>query len=75
MTRTTRIVRDTTFVAESLEELADSLPPGETTKAKILRDAAAVYRQLPMRRLVQVEEEKEDVNQTAARIVREATER
>ena len=68
-------MRDTTFVAESLEGLADSLPPGETTKAKILRDAAAVYRQLPVRRLIHIQEEKEDANQAAARIVREATEK
>ena len=65
MAKTTRIVRDTTFVAESLEELADSLPPGETLKAKILRDAAVVYRQLPMKRLIHVQEEEDDVNEAA----------
>ncbi|MGA8089156.1 MAG: hypothetical protein WCA10_17915 [Terracidiphilus sp.] len=75
MAKTTRIVRDTTFVAEVLEELADSLPPGEEAKARILREAAAIYGQLPMRRLVHVQEEKEDVNQAAARVVREATEK
>jgi hypothetical protein len=70
-----RMVRDNHFVAESLEEQADLLPPGEAARAKIFRDAAALYRQLPTKRLVYVQEEKEDVNQAAARVVREATER
>jgi len=65
MAKTTRIVRDTTFVAESLEELADSLPPGDSLKAKVLRDAAAVYRQLPMKRLIHVQDEEDDANEAA----------
>lgn len=73
MAKTTRIVRDTQFVAESLEELANSLPSGETQQAKVLREAAALYRELPMRRLIHIQEEKEDVNQAAARVVSEAT--
>ena len=43
----TRMVGYNEFVAESLEEYADSLPPGETGKARTLRDAASLYRQLP----------------------------
>jgi hypothetical protein len=68
MAKTMRIVRDTQFVAESLEELANSLPPGETQKATVLREAAALYRELPLRRLIHIQEEKEDVNQAAAQI-------
>ena len=34
-------------------------------KAKVLRDAAAVYRQLPMKRLIHVQEEEDDANEAA----------
>ena len=65
------MVRDTQFVAESLEEYADLLPPSEAATAATLRGAATIYRTLPTKRLVHLQEE--DVDQAAARIVREAT--
>ena len=68
------MVPDNVFIAESVEEYADSLPPGEVGKPKIIRDTAARYRQFPTKRLVYVQEEKEDITQAAARIIREATE-
>ena len=74
MAKSTRMIPDNVFVAESLEELADSLPPGEIEEANILRQAANRFRQHTTRRLVYVHEDKEDVNQVAARIVKEATE-
>jgi len=67
------MVPDNVFVAESLEELADSLPPGEIEEANILRQAANRFLHHATRRLVYVHEDKEDLNQAAARIVREAT--
>lgn len=39
----------------------------------ILRQAATLYRGFPNSGMVYVHEEKEDVNQAAARIIREAT--
>jgi isocitrate/isopropylmalate dehydrogenase len=71
---TARVVPANEFIAESLEEEATKLPPSEAAKARILRQSANLYRTLPSKNLVQVWEEKEDVNQTDARIVREATE-
>jgi hypothetical protein len=66
------MVKDNQFVAESLEEMADRMPQGD--QADVLRSAAVIYRTFPMRRLIHVQEEAEDVNQAAARAVREATE-
>jgi len=71
---TPRVIPANVFVAESLEEEANRLPPSQSAKAKTLRDAAAVYRSLSTTKKVRVWEE-EDVNQAAARIIREATER
>jgi hypothetical protein len=61
------------FVAESLELEADKLPPGEP--ATILRNAAIIYRTIPTTQVVRVIDKREDFNQAAARIVKEATER
>jgi hypothetical protein len=56
------MVPDNEFVADSLEEAANSLPPGAAELAKKLTDAAILYRQFPTRRLVHVCNEKsEDV--------------
>ena len=70
---TPRVIPADHFVAESLEEEADRLPPSEKAKADILRSAAALYRARPNSKMVRVWEEKEDVNQAAARMVRETT--
>jgi hypothetical protein len=70
---TPRVIPANHFVAESLEEEADRLPPSESAKAKYLRDTAATFRTLRTTKMVRVWEEKEDVNQAAARITREAT--
>lgn len=70
MAKTVRAVSDTEFVAEALEDLAHHV---SNEQAEILKNAAAIYRQSPPRRFVRVHEEKEDVNQAAARVVREAT--
>ena len=51
----THTVRDTDFIAESLEELANSLPPGDLEKANILRDAASIYQRLPAKRMIRVQ--------------------
>jgi hypothetical protein len=75
MAKPTRLIPAHVFVAKSLEDQADLLPPGSTEEAMILRKAAALYRGFPDKGMVYVHEEKEDVNQAAARIVREATER
>jgi hypothetical protein len=75
MAKSTRLIPDNVFVAESLEARADSLPDGSESEAVILRQAAAIYRGFTKCRMVYVQDEKEDVNQAAARIVREATER
>lgn len=75
MAKSTRMITVNELVAESLERYASGLPPGEAEQAAILRRTASAYRQLPFQGLVHVQEEKEDVNQAAARIVRKATER
>ena len=72
MTNTTRMIPDNVFIAESLENLADSLPLGEIEEANILRKTANRFRQHTTKRLVYVHEDKEDVNLAAARAVREA---
>jgi hypothetical protein len=72
---TARVIPANDFVAESLEEEATRLPPSESAKARILRQAANLYRTLPSKKMVRVWEEKEDANQAAARTIREATER
>jgi hypothetical protein len=74
MSKTTaRILPANIFIADSLEEAADRLPPSERAKADTLREAAKMYRALSTSKLVRIWEEKEDVNQAAARIVRETT--
>jgi hypothetical protein len=70
-----RTVSANEFLAESLEAEAEKLPPSKAAQASILRETAALYRTRKDSRLVRVWEEKEDVNQAAARVVREATER
>jgi hypothetical protein len=57
MTKSTRMMPETQFVAESLENLADALPQGESEQAHILRNAAMIYRQLSSKRLVYVHED------------------
>jgi hypothetical protein len=52
----------TVFVAESLENYADSLPSGSVNQAAILRQAAAIYRRFTESRMVRVQAEEEDVN-------------
>jgi hypothetical protein len=69
------MVPDNVFVAESLEEYADRMPPGEVESANVLRRAASLCRRLPTMRIIHVQEEREDVNQAAARVAREATEK
>jgi len=71
---TPRVIPANHFVADSLEEEANRLPPSEKAKADTLREGAKLYRTLRTSKLVRVWEEKEDVNQAAARIVRETTE-
>lgn len=71
---TARVMPANHFVADSLEQEADGLPPSEAAKAATLREAARLYRALRTSKLVRVWEEKEDANQAAARVVREATE-
>jgi hypothetical protein len=43
---TARVIPANDFVAESLEEEATRLPPSESAKARILRQAANLYRTL-----------------------------
>lgn len=73
--RNPRVIPANEFVAESLEEEANRLPASRATQAKALRDYAATLRSTPSTKMVRVWEEKEDVNQAAARITKEATER
>jgi hypothetical protein len=61
------------FIAESLEEEANRLPPSREEQAKMLRKSAEIYRSLPSRNSVRIWVEAEDFSQAAARIVREAT--
>lgn len=75
MAKTTRTISANHFVAESLDELANSLPPGGSEQAKILHCAADIYRTFPTSKLVRIHEEAEDFSQSAARAVTEATER
>lgn len=70
MAKTVRMLSDTEFVAEALEDLATHV---SKEQADILRGAALIYRHSPPRNFVRVHETKEDVNQAAARVVREAT--
>lgn len=72
MAKSVRTVSDTEFVAEALEDLADHV---SSEQAEILKNAAAIYRQSPPRRFVRVHEEQEDLNQAAARTLKEATEK
>lgn len=72
---TPRVISANEFLAESLEAEAKMLPPSKAAQAAILRETAALYRARKDSRLVRIWEEKEDVNQAAARVVREATER
>jgi hypothetical protein len=63
------MVPDNIFIADSLEEAANSLPAEASELAKKLTDAAALYRQFPARRLVHIYPEQiEDLNQAAARV-------
>jgi hypothetical protein len=73
MAKPTCLMPANVFVAESLENYADSLLDGSVREAMILREAAAIYRGFTKCRMVFVQEGKEDVNQAATRIVREAT--
>ena len=69
-----RVIPANHFVADSLEEEANRLPPSEKAKADTLREAAMLYRTLRSSKLVRVWEGKEDLSQAAVRTVREATE-
>jgi hypothetical protein len=62
---TARILAYNHFIADSLEEAADRLPPSEKAKADMLREAAKMYRTQRTSKLVRIWEEKEDVNQCA----------
>ena len=73
MTKPDREISVNEFVAESLESEAAKMPPGEASNT--LRNAAIIYRTIPTSRRVRVIDKREDVNQAAALIVREATER
>lgn len=71
---TPRVIPANHFVAESLEEEADRLPPSKKVEADALREAARQFRSRPTTKLIRVWEESEDANQAAFRVVREATE-
>jgi hypothetical protein len=70
----THMVRDTQFVVDSLEEYADLLFPHDSQSAGTLKLAAVIYRDRPAKGLIHYAE-REDANQAAARIIREATEK
>jgi hypothetical protein len=72
---TPRVIPANHFIADSLEEEANRLPPSAKANADAYREAARLYRALRTSKLVRVWEEKEDVNQAAARIVKETTDR
>jgi hypothetical protein len=72
---TARVISANEFLAESLEAEAKNLPPSKSAQAIILRETAALYRTRKDSRLVRIWEEEEDVNQAAALVLREATEK
>ena len=53
-----RMIPDNEFIADSLEETANSLPPEATEVAKKLTDSATIYRQFPAKWLIKVYNEK-----------------